>query len=67
MEMSDDVRLAWEMATHDASEREALAGELASLETAWRDAESIAAVADNLLLPDAVRVTLDRLRDDNRT
>jgi hypothetical protein len=66
IEMPDDVRLAWEMATHDASEREALGGELASLEMAWRDAEAIAAIADNLLLPDTVGTTLDRLRDDNR-
>jgi hypothetical protein len=56
------VRLAWEMATHDAGERDALAGELQALQTAWREAETIAAIADNLLLPDAVHEKVRMLR-----
>ncbi len=48
------VRLALEMAAHEDTERAAMEGELAELEMAWRDAEGIAAIADNLLLPDAV-------------
>lgn len=48
------VRLALEMAAHEDTERAAMEGELAELEMAWRDAEEIAAIADNLLLPDAV-------------
>lgn len=44
-------RLALEMAVHEETERRAMDGELASLETAWRDAEEIAAIADDLLAP----------------
>ncbi|HET7276075.1 MAG TPA: hypothetical protein VFI91_12980 [Longimicrobiaceae bacterium] len=40
--------LALEMALHEESERRALEGELAELESAWRDAEEIAAIADAL-------------------
>jgi hypothetical protein len=40
--------LAFEMALNEASEREALAGELAALERAWKEAEEIAAIADAL-------------------
>ena len=60
--LSPDVRLAWEMASHDSTEREAFDGELASLEAAWRDAETIAAIADQLLLPDGIREKVDSLR-----
>ena len=55
-------RLALEMALHEEAERRALAGELALLEHAWRDAEAIAAIADDLLLPSSVRAAFDRLR-----
>lgn len=43
-------RLALEMAVHDELERQALCGELAALEAAWRQAEEIADIAD--WLPD---------------
>jgi hypothetical protein len=43
------VRLALEMAAHEESERHALEGELTQLAAAWRQAEEIAAIADNLL------------------
>ena len=43
-------RLALEMALHEESERRALEGELAALESAWREAEEIARIAD--VLPD---------------
>jgi hypothetical protein len=45
------TRLALEMALHEEQERRALAGELLDLEQAWRQAEEIAAIADNLLVP----------------
>jgi hypothetical protein len=48
LRLSGTERLALEMALHEESERRALEGELALLEAAWRDAESIAAVADRL-------------------
>ena len=42
-------RLALEMAANEDSERRAMDGALAELEAAWREAEEIAAIADNLL------------------
>jgi hypothetical protein len=56
------VRLALEMAAHEERERRALEGELAELERAWREAEEIAAIADDLLLPGSVADRLRRLR-----
>ena len=49
--MHKPTRLALEMALHEERERRALEGELWLLERAWREAEEIAAIADNLLLP----------------
>ncbi len=49
--MPKPTRLALEMAVHEEDERRALEGELWRLEQAWRDAEEIAAISDNLLLP----------------
>ena len=63
------VRLAFEMAAHEESERRALEGELSILEDAWRDAEEIASIADGLFVSDATRDRLDVLRrsaDDDR-
>ena len=48
MHLSSTECLALEMALHEESERRALEGELALLEAAWRDAEQIALVADEL-------------------
>lgn len=56
-----DIRLALEMAVHEDIERRALAGELATLETAWKEAEEIAAIADSLTLPEWVAQRLARL------
>lgn len=42
------LRLALEMALHEEMERRALEGELALLGLAWREAEEIAAIADEL-------------------
>jgi len=53
------TRLALEMALHEEQERRALEGELAVLEEAWRQAEEIASIADNLLVPDESRSFLD--------
>jgi hypothetical protein len=55
-------RLALEMALHEDAERAALEGELGELERAWREAEEIAGIADNLLIPDGVTGALDKLR-----
>jgi hypothetical protein len=56
------LRLATEMALHEEQERRALEGELAALEAAWRNAEEIAAIADDLLVPDDARRFLERQR-----
>jgi hypothetical protein len=41
-------RLALEMAANEDAERRALDGELAALRAAWREAETIAAIADRM-------------------
>lgn len=43
--------LALEMALHEEQERRALEGELWLPEQAWREAEEVAAISDDLLLP----------------
>jgi hypothetical protein len=47
--LSPEERLALEMSVHEEDERRALEDEIAPLEEAWRQAEEIAAIADNLL------------------
>ena len=54
-------RLALEMAAHEEQERRALEGELAELEREWQEAEQIAAIADDLMLPSGIRRRLDAL------
>ena len=56
------VRLALEMASHEDAERRALHGELHVLEAAWRNAEEIAGIADDLLLPDSVSHSLAQMK-----
>ncbi|WP_419943476.1 hypothetical protein [Candidatus Palauibacter sp.] len=58
--MPKPTRLALEMALHEEQERRAPEGELAQLEQAWLEAEEIAAIADNLLLPEHTDEFLDR-------
>jgi len=55
-------RLGLEMALHEDAERRAMAGELALLEAAWRDAEEIAAIADDMFLPESVKSSMERLK-----
>ena len=61
-ELPSASRLALEMAAHEESERRAMEGELALLEAAWRQAEEIAKIADNLLVPPSVDEFLERNR-----
>ncbi|HEY5219046.1 MAG TPA: hypothetical protein VIJ16_04515 [Gemmatimonadaceae bacterium] len=56
------IRLALEMTLHEDAERRALEGELAMLEAAWKEADEIAGISDNLLLPDEVEGWLARLK-----
>jgi hypothetical protein len=60
LHLSRSERLALEMALNEESERRAMEGELAQLERAWRDAEQIASIADDLLLPISVERFLGR-------
>ncbi|HEX3868145.1 MAG TPA: hypothetical protein VHV78_15385, partial [Gemmatimonadaceae bacterium] len=55
-------RLALEMSLHEEAERRALQGELMELERAWRDAEEIAGIADDLLLPESIGGAVERLK-----
>jgi hypothetical protein len=55
-------RLALEMALHEEAERRAFEGELVELERAWRDAEEIAEISDNLLVPASVDAQLRKLK-----
>jgi hypothetical protein len=58
--------LALEMALHEETERAALEGELDALQAAWKDADEIAAIADNLLLPGSITDRLRRLQRPER-
>ena len=57
-----EVRLALEMASHEEQERLALEGELAVLEAAWRDAEEVAKIADDMFLPAEAETRWEALR-----
>jgi hypothetical protein len=46
------TKLALEMAVHEEQERRALEGELWLLEAAWREAEEIAGISDDLFVPE---------------
>lgn len=56
------TRLALEMALHEERERRALEGELRGLEIIWRREEEIAAISDDLLLPEKALTRLESLR-----
>ena len=58
----EEMRLAFEMASHEESERRALDGELDRLEQDWKEAEEIAAIADNLFVPKSVTDWMERHR-----
>ena len=55
-------RLALEMALHEEAERRAMRGELQELERAWREAEEIAGISDNLLVPASVADAFEKLK-----
>lgn len=56
-------RLALEMSLHEADERRALEGDLAVLEQRWKEAEEIAAISDDMFLPQGIIDRLRRLKD----
>lgn len=49
------LRLAFEMAAHEEQERLYLASHLSLLAEAWKEAEAIARIADDLLLPEWIQ------------
>ena len=55
-------RLALEMSLHEEAERRALEGELQELERAWRDAEEIAGISDNMFVPESVDARMKELK-----
>ncbi len=62
--MPKTTKLALEMALHEEQERRALEGELWLLERAWEEAEEVAEISDNLLLPEGADEFLHRHRSD---
>ena len=60
--LPQSTRLALEMASHEDAERRALEGELHVLEAAWREAEEIAGIADDMFLPASVEEEIARMK-----
>jgi hypothetical protein len=50
------------MALHEGSEQRALDGEMAELYAAWQEAEEIAGIADDLLLPAGTEEFIEKNR-----
>jgi hypothetical protein len=59
-----EIRLALEMVSHEDSERRALEGELYLLEDAWKEAEEIAGISDDLFLPEEISTQLNEMKRD---
>jgi hypothetical protein len=60
--LATPTRLALEMSLHEEQERRALEGELKALELAWKAAEEVAGISDDLLLSEDTRAFLSRHR-----
>jgi len=60
--MPKPTQLALEMALHEEQERRALEGELWLLERAWEEAEEIAAISDDMFLPEGTEDFLAKHR-----
>lgn len=60
--VSPELRLALEMVSHEESERHALEGELHLLEEAWKEAEEIAGISDNMFLPEDISKRLTEMK-----
>jgi hypothetical protein len=54
------TRLALEMALHEEQEMRAMMGELVELELAWREAEEIAGISDDMFVPKATEEFLEK-------
>jgi hypothetical protein len=60
------MRLALEISLHEVAERRAQEGHLAELEAEWREAEEIAGIADDLVVPHHIVERLSRFRRASR-
>ena len=60
------TRLGLEMALQEEQERRALEGELLGLVAVWREAEAIAQISDDLLIPKKVEEKLRALKEDEK-
>ncbi len=61
--MGHQSSMALEMALHQEQERRALEGELVELRAAWRNAEEMAQISDNLLVPEEVEDKMAGLKE----
>ncbi len=61
--MPTEMRLALEMISHEDAERRALEGDLHVLEAAWREAEEIAAISDDMFLPEEITNRLNEMKE----
>lgn len=59
-------RLALEMAVHEEAERRALEGELARLAEEWKEAEEVAAIADNMFVTPSTEAWIEERGGDGR-
>jgi hypothetical protein len=58
-------RLALEMAVHEEAERRALEGELAKLADEWKEAEEVAAIADDMFVEPSVEEWIKQRSSDS--
>jgi hypothetical protein len=57
-----ELLLALEMVSHEESERRAMEGDLRLLEEAWKEAEEIAGISDDMFLPEEISRQLDEMK-----
>jgi len=61
-QLPSQVLLALEMISHEESERRAMEGDLRLLEEMWKEAEEIAAISDDMFLPEDISRRLDEMK-----
>jgi hypothetical protein len=64
--LAGPTRITLEMALHEEQERRAIRGELHVLEAAWREAEEIANIADNMFVPEETEAQLEAMRRETK-
>jgi hypothetical protein len=61
-QLGSEFLLAMEMVSHEESERRAMEGELWLLEDAWKEAEEIAGISDDMFLPEDISNRLSDMK-----